>query len=99
MSLLGRASWRFSVSQFLRCSVSPLRSQDHGSADFSRFQQAEPGVFFFLGVTPGSGADTAEPNHSPRFHVDEASLPLGVRALAQLTCDYLEAPEAQRRIE
>ena len=66
----------------------------------SCFQQVVPGVFFFLGVTPGEHeAETAEPNHSPRFRVDESSLPLGVRALAQLTCDYLEAPESARRLK
>jgi amidohydrolase len=71
-----------------------------GSEDFSCFQQVVPGVFFFLGVTPGEHeAETAEPNHSPRFRVDESTLPLGVRALAQLTCDYLEAPESARRLD
>jgi len=71
-----------------------------GSEDFSCFQQVVPGMFFFLGVTPPErSAETSEPNHSPRFQVDEASLPLGVRALAQITCDYLEAPEALRRLE
>ena len=71
-----------------------------GSEDFSCFQQVVPGMFFFLGVTPADkDAGTAEPNHSPRFYVDETALPLGVRALAHLTCDYLEAPEAARRLE
>jgi len=71
-----------------------------GSEDFSCFQQVVPGMFFFVGVTPPEkDAGTAEPNHSPRFYVDEAALPLGVRALAHLTCDYLEAPEALRRLE
>jgi amidohydrolase len=71
-----------------------------GSEDFSCFQQVVPGMFFFLGVTPAEkDAGSAEPNHSPRFYVDEGALPMGVRALAQLTCDYLEAPEASRRME
>ena len=71
-----------------------------GSEDFSCFQQVVPGLFFFVGVTPpGQNADTAEPNHSPRFYVDEAALPLGVRALAQMTCDYLMAPPALRSLE
>lgn len=58
--------------------------------DFSRFQQRIPGVFFFLGITP-PGTDPAKvaPNHSPRFFVDEAALPTGVRALAHLAVDYL----------
>ena len=32
---------------------------------------------------------TAAPNHSPRFFVDEAALPVGVRALSHLAVDYL----------
>ncbi len=58
--------------------------------DFSRYQQRIPGVFFFLGITP-PGTDTAKaaPNHSPRFYVDEAALPVGVRAMAHLAVDYL----------
>ena len=63
-----------------------------GSEDFSFFQRVVPGLFIFLGVTP-AGADPkkAAPNHSPRFAVDESGLLLGVRALAHLACDYLEA--------
>ena len=58
--------------------------------DFSRYQEKIPGVFFFLGITPpGTDPKTAAPNHSPRFFVDEAALPVGVRALAHLAVDYL----------
>ena len=58
--------------------------------DFSRYQQHIPGVFFFLGITP-PGTDTSKvaPNHSPRFYVDEAALPVGVRVMAHLAVDYL----------
>jgi amidohydrolase len=61
--------------------------------DFSRYQQRIPGVFFFLGITP-PGTDPAKvaPNHSPRFFVDEAALPTGVRAMAHLAVDYLSRP-------
>ena len=70
-----------------------------GSEDFSCYQQVVPGMIFFLGVTPADrDPEHAEPNHSPRFVVDEAGLPLGVRALAQLACDWLEAPEEARRL-
>ena len=63
-----------------------------GSEDFSFFQQVVPGLFFFVGVVP-PGTETAQaaPNHSPRFFIDERSLVLGVRALAYLACDFLEA--------
>ncbi len=63
-----------------------------GSEDFSFFQRVVPGLFIFLGVTE-TGADPRKVpmNHSPRFKVDEAGLLLGVRALAHLACDFLEA--------
>ena len=58
--------------------------------DFSRYQQRIPGVFFFLGITPpGTDPAKASPNHSPRFYVDEAAFPVGVRAMAHLAVDYL----------
>ena len=71
-----------------------------GSEDFSCFQRVVPGLFFFIGGTePGRDPARAEPNHSPRFAIDEAGLLLGVRALAQLTCDWLEATPEQRRLD
>jgi amidohydrolase len=58
--------------------------------DFSRYQQRIPGMFFFLGITPpGTDPAKAAPNHSPRFFVDEAALPVGVKAMASLAVDYL----------
>lgn len=64
-----------------------------GSEDFSFFQRVVPGLFVFLGITPTSvDPKKTAPNHSPRFFVDEAGLLLGVRTLAHLACDFLEAP-------
>ncbi|RCW72860.1 amidohydrolase [Pseudorhodoferax soli] len=61
-----------------------------GGEDFSFFAQAVPGLFVFIGATPpGQDAAKAEPNHSPRFFVDEASLLVGVRTLSHLTVDYM----------
>ncbi|HVR44544.1 MAG TPA: amidohydrolase [Thermoanaerobaculia bacterium] len=64
--------------------------------DFSEYQNVVPGMFFFLGCTPGGTplADAA-PNHSPRFFVDEAAMPLGVKALAGLAVAWLEESERQ----
>ena len=60
--------------------------------DFSEYQRKVPGIFFHLGVTPkGKDPRTAEPNHSPRFLVDESALVTGVRALANLVVDYAAA--------
>jgi amidohydrolase len=61
-----------------------------GAEDFSYFQQEIPGLYFFLGVVPkGQDPTTAARNHSPYFYADEGALPVGVRAMTQLTLDYL----------
>ncbi len=58
--------------------------------DFALYQQKIPGMYFFLGVTPAdSNPATAPKNHSPLFYADEAALPVGVRAMANLAVDYL----------
>jgi amidohydrolase len=63
-----------------------------GAEDFSFYQKQVPGFFYFMGCTPADrDAGTAAPNHSPRFYVDEACLPLGVRTLATLALDWLAA--------
>ena len=66
-----------------------------GSEDFSFFQQVVPGLFYFVGVTPASqDVATAPSNHSPLFTIDETGLGLGLRSLAQVAVDFLEAPRA-----
>ena len=61
-----------------------------GAEDFSFFQKAVPGFFYFMGCTPAEkDARTAAPNHSPRFYVDEKCLKLGVKTLATLALDWL----------
>jgi len=60
--------------------------------DFSYYQEVIPGLFFFVGITPkGTDPKKTAPNHSPRFYVDEAGLVVGVKGLAQLAVDYLQA--------
>ena len=63
-----------------------------GAEDFSFYQKAVPGFFYFMGCTPPErDAGTAAPNHSPRFYVDESCLKLGVRTLSALALDWLAA--------
>ncbi len=58
--------------------------------DVSYFLQDIPGIYFFLGITPRDASpDEIFMNHSPCFYVDEEALIIGVRALSQLTADYL----------
>jgi amidohydrolase len=64
--------------------------------DFSFYQRQVPGIFYFLGITPKDRDPAAAPrNHSPKFYVDEAALPLGVRSLASLAVDYLTSAPAR----
>jgi amidohydrolase len=67
--------------------------------DFALYQQRIPGLFFFLGITPkDKDPKTVPGNHSPYFFADEAALPIGVRALANLAVDYLSGkPQAVTR--
>lgn len=56
--------------------------------DFSYFQREVPGFFFFLGgMTPGN--TESFPHHTPDFLIDESGLLLGVKALTEMSIDYL----------
>lgn len=60
-----------------------------GAEDFSYFQREVPGFYFFLGgMTPGN--TESFPHHTPDFMIDESGLILGVKALTQLSLDYLD---------
>ena len=59
-----------------------------GGEDFSYYQEVVPGFYFFLGgMTPGN--EEAFPHHTPDFFIDESGLLLGVKALTQITFDFL----------
>ena len=61
-----------------------------GAEDYSFFAREVPSMYFFVGAT-AKGIDpvTAPSNHSPQFALDESALDLGLRALLQVTLDYL----------
>jgi amidohydrolase len=64
-----------------------------GAEDFAYYAKEVPAMFFFVGATaPGIDPATAPSNHSPKFALDESALDLGLRALLQVTLDYLHAP-------
>lgn len=61
-----------------------------GAEDFSFFQEKVPGFYFFLGGTPLKLAEKDAPSHhTPDFFVDDSGLKLGVKAMVNLTFDYL----------
>jgi len=58
--------------------------------DFSFFQQKVPGFFFFLGAYPAAAKPEKKPtHHTVDFMIDENALPVGVKALVNVTVDYL----------
>ncbi|QEC76651.1 amidohydrolase [Mucilaginibacter ginsenosidivorax] len=63
-----------------------------GAEDFSFYQEKVPGMFIFLGGMP-KGADPlkAPSHHTPDFYIDESGFSLGVKALCNLTLDYMNA--------
>lgn len=65
-----------------------LRKATTGAEDFSFFQEKIPGFYFFLGgMTPGN--TTPYPHHTPDFLIDDSGLLLGVKALSEISLDYL----------
>jgi amidohydrolase len=59
-----------------------------GGEDFAYFANEVPGFFFRLGsVKPGT---TSGGHHTPTFAADDASVPIGMRVMANLIMDYLK---------
>jgi len=59
--------------------------------DFSFYQRKVPGFFFFLGAYPADMNLKNQPtHHTADFMIDEKSMITGVKALANLTIDYME---------
>ena len=60
------------------------------SEDFSVFQEKVPGLFFFLGAYPAEmKSEKAPVHHTADFMIDEKSFVTGVRAMLNLTVDYM----------
>lgn len=64
-----------------------------GAEDFAFYQQKVPGVFFFLGAMP-TDADPKKvaSHHTPDFFIDETAFVTGVKAMLNLTLDYMYLP-------
>jgi amidohydrolase len=61
-----------------------------GAEDFAYYGQKVPSFFFMVGVTPkGTSVLTAPANHSPLFYLDEAAIPIAIRAMTAVAVDYL----------
>jgi amidohydrolase len=69
-----------------------LMDAETGAEDFAFFSEKVPGFYFALGgkpvdVPPSQTAD----HHTPDFFVDEAGMPLGVKAMVAVTLAYMDA--------
>lgn len=73
--------------------VNPASPPTTVAEDFSYLSQEVPGVFYHLGAS-AEGVDpaTSPPNHSPTFDVNEAVLPVGVKAHVLSALRFLERP-------
>ena len=59
--------------------------------DFSFYQRKVPGFFFFLGAYPAEmNLKTQPTHHTTDFMIDEKAMITGVKALVNLTLDYME---------
>jgi amidohydrolase len=65
-----------------------------GGEDFAHYARKVPGFFFFLGVR-NEEIGAVHALHTPKMTIDEAALPLGVKAMATLALDYLSRSKAE----
>ncbi|MFV8346539.1 amidohydrolase [Flavobacterium sp. ZB4P13] len=62
-----------------------------GAEDFSYYQDKVPGLFFFLGGMPkGKNPSETASHHTSDFYIDESGFVLGMKAMSDLTIDYME---------
>jgi amidohydrolase len=65
-----------------------------GAEDFAFYQQKIPGFFFFVGaMPPEQDLATVPSHHTPDFMIDERGMLPGLKAMLQLTLDYMYAPQ------
>lgn len=64
-----------------------------GAEDFAFYQKEIPGFFFFVGaMPPDTDPDKVPSHHTPDFMIDESSFVTGVKAMLNLTLDYMNKP-------
>jgi len=61
-----------------------------GAEDFAFYQKKIPGFFFFVGaMPPDQDPNTVPSHHTPDFMVDERAFITGIKAMLDLTVDYM----------
>lgn len=65
-----------------------------GAEDFAFFQQKVPGFFFFVGaMMPDQDPNTVPAHHTPDFMIDERGMLTGLKAMLNITLDYMYLPK------
>ncbi len=59
-----------------------------GAEDFAYFQKKIPGVYFSVGAMP-EDKSKAGAHHTPEFYIDEKGFLTGLRAMLDMTVDYM----------
>jgi len=68
-----------------------------GGEDFAYYANEIPGFFFRLGtVKPGTQSGG---HHTPTFSADDASIPIGMRAMVNLVLDYLASADISEEMQ
>ncbi len=64
-----------------------------GAEDFAYYQQKVPGFFFFVGAMPPDQDPNKVPaHHTPDFMIDERGFIIGLKAMLDVTLDYMYMP-------
>lgn len=67
-----------------------------GAEDFAFYQKKIPGFFFFVGAMPPDQDPNKVPSHhTPDFMVDERAFVTGVKAMLNVTVDYMYMPRGK----
>jgi len=67
-----------------------------GAEDFAFYQKKVPGLFFFVGgMSPDQNPATVASHHTPDFMIDEQGFITGVKAMLNLTVDYMYMPKGK----
>lgn len=66
-----------------------------GAEDFGFFQQNVPGLFFFVGAMPPDQDPNKVPaHHTPDFMIDERGMLVGLKAMLNVTLDFMNMRDA-----
>jgi amidohydrolase len=66
---------------------------DPGGEDFAYYLQHVPGFYFFVGVCPPGSDPAKASHHTPEFMMDERGMITGLKAMLNITVDYMFLPK------